>query len=118
MSSIIIFFCSSILNLKTCRLMSTSATNDSLSRLIKLRKNFFWHHLFQTSKYLTQVKIHLLISIDSQKCNDIDYLKERLRAFNNHEYCKQYDLHIIQTSMDNGYLTLICDFNKRKFLNI
>ncbi len=98
--------------------MSTSATNDNIFRLIKLRKNFFWNHLFQFSKYLIQIKIHLLISIDSRKSNNLDYLKDRLRAFNNHQFCKHYHLYIIQTSMHNGYLTLMCDFNKRKYLNI
>jgi hypothetical protein len=93
--------------------MSTSATNDNIIHMIKLRKNFFWTHLFQSCQYLTQVKIHILIAIESQKNIDLDNLKELIRAFNNYTFCRQYKLYVIQTSMRNGYLTLLCDFNKR-----
>jgi len=114
MSSIINFFCSSILHLQTCQLMSTSVTNDNIFNIINFDNYFFWlNYLFQSCQYLTKIKIHMLMSIESHKNIDIENLKDLIHLFNNNQLCKQYNLYIIQSSIHNGYITLIGNFNKR-----
>lgn len=112
MSSIIHFFCLSIKNLRICRLMSTSVTNDNIFDIIKIEPYSLWFRLFENSQDLKQIKIHLLMSIETQKHINIEILKDRIRLFNGNDFCLKYYLYIIQNSMHNGYLTLVCDFKK------
>lgn len=113
MSSIITFFCSSMFHLKNCRLMATSVSNDDIFDIIMLGHHFFWNRLFQSCQDLIHVKIHMLMSIESQKNNDVENIKDLIRSFNDDVYCKQYKLYIIKSSIHNGYITLTCNFNTK-----
>jgi hypothetical protein len=117
-SSIITFFCSSIPDLNSCRLMSTSVTNDDIFYMTMLGYGSFWKHLFQPCRHLKQVKLHILMSIEQKTSIDIEYIKNLIHFFNDDAFCKQHDLYIIQSSIHNGYITLTCNFNKQKRLNL
>ena len=112
MSSIITLFCSSIPNLTSCRFLSTSATQDSITEVLYLRQHFFGRRLFQLCLQLNRVKIHMLMSIEANEDIDTERTRTLLRAFNDDSFCRKYHFSLLHRSRPNGYMTLICDFHR------
>ena len=111
-SSIITLFCSSIPNLTDCRLLSTSVTQDSLTKVLYSRESFFGRQLFQSCLHLNLVKIHMIISVEANEDVDTERTRNLIRAFNEDRFCRKYHFSFVHRSLPNGYVTLICDFHR------
>jgi hypothetical protein len=111
MSSIVTYISTSMPNLKRCRLIAMNATDDSVYRI---RNSFLWQNFFDFCSHLTQVKIHLLMSIEENNNFNVQATKDLMRAFNNDPLCEKYNLQMEQRSLNRGYVTFTVDYDVKK----
>jgi hypothetical protein len=99
-------------NLVSCRLMSSSVTQDRLTDILHLKQYFIGRRLFQSCPYLKRVRIHWLLSLDNHIDMDINSLRTLLYAFNDDPFNRQYRFAFEHRSISNGYVTLTCNYNR------
>lgn len=110
MTWIVEFFCLSMKNLRSCRLMANNVVEDDLFSIVAFPESFFGRHLFHSCSKLRFVKIHMLFAIDlstREKC------QEHFRTFNHDAFCQRFHFDITQRSILNGYVTLTCDYRSK-----
>jgi hypothetical protein len=114
MSFLITHICSSIVNLKICRLQAINVTNDDA---FEMKDGLIWEYLFHRCSHLREVKVHLLMSIEVHNHFNTRVIKDLLRTFNDNSFCEKYHFRMEQRSINRGYVTLTGDYDvgKTKF---